>query len=964
MMESIRESIPDFETYYRALWEGREPFPWQVRLAQRVAREGWPSLLDLPTGVGKTSALDIAVHALAVAPDRMPRRCVLVVDRRIVVDQAGEHARLIAARLAAATAGPLRAVADALRVLFGGTPDDPPLEVAVMRGGMPRENDWASRPDVPMIGVSTVDQVGSRLLFRGYGVSHRARSIHAGLLGADTLVLLDEVHLSVPFAQTLRRMRGLRRATSTVLPDRFHVVEMSATPGHTEGEAPFTLDARDRAHPVLSVRLGARKPTRLECIKVTGKEEPPKLERIAKQAVRLARELQREGAPVVAIVLNRVESARLAAREAKAVVGTQAEVLLVTGRMRPVEKDRLVAQRLVALAGAGRDRQQAVPTIVVATQSIEAGADLDFDAMVTECASLDALRQRVGRVDRRGERGTSAVIVLGRSDQLAPDAVDPVYGPALSRTWSWLESVEDLDLGVAGFDRASATTPVPPDALAPRPDAPVLLPMHVDLFAQTSPSAALDPDPALWLHGPESDGADVQVLWRSDVALDAAADASIRLDIVRPSTLECVSVPIGAARRWLGAARLAPVADVEFTHRGSPEDERAIERELDRRTVPIALRWDGDEAVAVAAKEIRPGDILVVPSSRGGLDEWGGFDAESHAPVPDVAELAQWRANGRAFLRIGTGSTFRTTSAIIGSPPTRDAEVGIRDRAAELRAWVAGWPQDPPADFIGSPAEWHAWRGSLAAPSSRLIVEGASEMLHGTARRSVTRRRGGAAAPVTESELSGFGERVVELTAHANRVRDLTGRFAERTGLPAAMVDDLRLAAHCHDLGKHDPRFQLWLRGGDAAYEQGVDVPLAKGMSGNDSPLLRERARSRAGYPRGERHELLSVSMLDGSALLSGAHDPDLVLHLVASHHGWCRPFPPLLDDPHDAEVGGDVEGERLVGRTRHRLARLDSGVSDRFWSLNERYGAWGLAWLESLIRLADHLVSAQEEEN
>ncbi|MCX6853271.1 MAG: hypothetical protein NTV80_00020, partial [Verrucomicrobia bacterium] len=43
-------------------------------------------------------------------------------------------------------------------------------------------------------------------------------------------------------------------------------------------------------------------------------------------------------------------------------------------------------------------------------------------------------------------------------------------------------------------------------------------------------------------------------------------------------------------------------------------------------------------------------------------------------------------------------------------------------------------------------------------------------------------------------------------------------------------------------------------------------------------------------------------------------------------------------------------------------LERLDSGISERFWQLQARFGPWGLAWLESLFRLADQQVSASEQ--
>ena len=81
----------DFAEYFRAVHKC-EPFPWQQALVNLLAdSDTWPDVLDLPTGTGKTAALDAAVFHLALradAPDRAALRIALVVDRRLVVDDA------------------------------------------------------------------------------------------------------------------------------------------------------------------------------------------------------------------------------------------------------------------------------------------------------------------------------------------------------------------------------------------------------------------------------------------------------------------------------------------------------------------------------------------------------------------------------------------------------------------------------------------------------------------------------------------------------------------------------------------------------------------------------------------------------------------------------------------------------------------------------------------------------------
>jgi CRISPR-associated endonuclease/helicase Cas3 len=410
----------DFAPFYRAV-HGYEPFPWQVRLAGQVVDRGWPAVLALPTAAGKTSAIDIAVFTLALqagkplAERTAPLRIFFVIDRRLVVDQAADHARRLRRALEAPDACALvREVARRLTD-FGGPG---PLHVAALRGGMYRDDSWVRSPNQPTICVSTVDQVGSRLLFRGYGLSDFRRPTHAGLTGSDALYILDEAHLSQPFLETLQGVCRYRRWAEQPVLSPLVVVEMSATP-HSEGER-FGLTEADQDNVVLQRRLNASKPTKLE--------EPAQFEA---RAIQEAREAIKKGpARLVGVVVNRVASAR---RIFETLRGEKtADAVLLTGRIRPWDRERVLRDWLSRMR-AGRQRlPEDKPLYVVGTQTVEVGADLDFDFLITEAAPLAALRQRFGRLDRLGEFGHAAGCVLLRKSK----DTDPVYGDDLANTWS------------------------------------------------------------------------------------------------------------------------------------------------------------------------------------------------------------------------------------------------------------------------------------------------------------------------------------------------------------------------------------------------------------------------------------------------------------------------------------------------------------------------------------------------
>ncbi len=941
----------------------RGPFRWQQRLMEQVARDGeWPDLLDLPTGSGKTAVLDVALFLLALRDDQ-PRRIVFVVDRRIVVHQATQHAKLLKQRLSEADTDVLREVRSRLRARMHAGELADSVELAELRGGIERDDDWAHRPDVPTIVVSTVDQVGSRLLFRGYGVSAGMAPVHAGLLGNDVLFLLDEVHLARPFADTLAAIGSrYRPPPSAELPERWRVVELSATPtSTTSSRTTFELAPEDRdpeQNPVLARRLRARKLVTTKLVRVTGKDTAAHRAALARSAVAEATVLlARPGVDTVGVVVNRVDTAVHVQRLWSARPDA-ADCVLLTGRMRPLDRDR-VTEEYAGRLFTGRQRPADRPLLVVATQAIEAGADLDLDALVTECAPLDALIQRFGRVDRTGdltEAGlfTTSVVLATSADIAAAD--DPVYGDRLAKTWAWLTEAE-RDFG------PDALT-VPADLKAALSSAtmaaPALLPSHLDRWVQTSHRPDADPEPDHWLHGLRETRPEVGIVWRADLS-DAVltgdpndlARAVTLVSTCPPGSGEALQVPLAAARQWLAGESTAPVTDTVID---LPDAGTAAV------TMRPALVWAGDRSkVATRVRDLRPDCVLVVPAGYGGIRN-ANWDPACTEPVPDLGASVQLRQRGQAVLRV-----HPTLLGPLGPLPQPDPEEALPTTA--LRGDLLAWLDDvDTADLANAtdidPALPEIVRLLKPGPRPKLATVDLDAGSPPGQMFVLRRRRPGGRARIADSEpsTSSFTGEALRLSTHLANVKCWAHALAESCGLPPHVMNDLALAGELHDLGKVDPRFQLMLRQGAVG---GGPEPLAKSTTPATDYRARRRAQLVAGYPIHTRHELASVALISGSDhLRDRAHDWDLVLHLVSSHHGFARPFMPVPEpDPSPVTLAVSHRDETLTSCSDHGLATLDAGVPARFWLCVRRYGWYGLAWMEAILRLADHRASEQREE-
>jgi CRISPR-associated endonuclease/helicase Cas3 len=1014
-----------------------KPYPWQARLAERCAQSEPPSLIAVPTGAGKTTTIDALVWALAHQADRPAAertvgvRIVWAIDRRILVDEVHKHAATLAQTLDDALGDegdPLHDLAGRLAMIS----DAAPLVATRWRGGLEgRPERWG--PLQPQVITSTIAQIGSRLLFRGYGVGRRSLAVEAGLAACDTTICLDEAHLAEPFRETVEAIRDHRKASERglALPG-LRTITLTATPSRDAGDA-LTIEDGDR------LALGSRFTGQKRAVLV----EPEPGEGEAAQVKRLvaaAASYVQEGSPTVACVVNTVRRARAVFDLLSKELVDEAEIALLVGPQRPADRDRMLKQHWGALFEGTAGKR---PLVCVATQTFEVGLDADVAAMVTESASAMALVQRLGRLNRRGTISGRATIVRDEGSWL--------YAEEEPAAWEWLQGLvaDDgaIDLSVA------ALAEHPPPQPSRTPCAATLTSEVVELLAQTAPSpgAWREPDPDVFLRGPEAKPvAEVALCWRSDLRPDRVGKEfdqyrSMLLKLVSPQRQELLTLSLTAARALL-AARYPERRDQAASAAKAALLEADVEDSMRETSLPDPRRSHGmvpfvvlrgqevhsgtlnsakagsngaeeDEASAISPSAIRAGDIVVLPTSAGGADDNGLAPLQPRdEPASDVApdrqpygdpvpvRLTPQALAGVGEMQIGPKRWERIVAACakaeqaIVNTSGQKARAQRVDRLIEhLRTPGLLAEHEGLGLLVPGSLRRDGWTVMLrsvtaadadGAPHLSKVDFGADELddAHDAIEPEVDLDE----VPPTDDSIAELRnpERVWVLLPirvkdaenddrhlgderepptidqHARAVGEKVKECAERLRLAPALTTALVLAARAHDHGKADARTQAFYRRGVYAL---AATPIAKSEFGTHDPRTARIATLLAGMPKRQRHEIASVAVLD-DALSSGAvemelngADRDLALHVVGVHHGLGRPVPEMPEGgrvPRSFEIDAAGVAGRAVGDGRDGWA--NGAWLERFWQVFERYGPWGMAYLEALLVLSDRAVSAE----
>ncbi|HTU23319.1 MAG TPA: type I-U CRISPR-associated helicase/endonuclease Cas3 [Gemmataceae bacterium] len=920
----------DFDAAFSAL-TGNPPFPWQRELYKQFMSsdpaQNIPAACSIPTGLGKTRVIVIWVIALANGGSFVPRRLVYAVNRRTVVDQSTRDVEEVKKRLKNPDGYPhhastLRALAERLTRLAGVLdPEVGPLAVSTLRGKLAETREWWENPARPAVVVGTIDLIGSRLLFQGYRAGFKYRPLYGGFLGQDALLVHDEAHLEPAFQRLIEAItcEQHRESATGIAHRRLRVMAMTATP-RTDGAKPFELTDSEKNGDIPAVRdrLFAEKGLKTHTV---ARDE------VIDMISTLALQHKDTGQPILvfARTVQAVAEVRdlLTSKRAGGVESDQVRIL--TGTIRGYERDGLATDpvfvRFLPTQAEGEEPRMVQPGTVylICTSAGEVGVDLSAAHLVCDLTPLDSLAQRFGRVNRRGTGPAAEIDIVYEADA-DPKKKDDRFEKARWATREVLENRELLPACAWDAERQDASPAAlggmmsklsEEQRIAAFSPMPTILPTSdilFDAWALTTIGKPLVDTPlpgrppvAEYLHGVEDkEQPDTQFAWRDEVDHTALIPAL-------PS--EDRRESLASLERYLDAYPLKP-------HELLTERTFQVVRHLKdfakrAGTHPawiVDVRGGIRVSTIVELSELDVADLIdrtiVLPPGAGGLTREGllnpreQFDEQMRYDVAD--DFAGQTTRPRVRFIAATAADEVTWSMPLGSGPAFD------DRP-NSRGYISRMTRLPPV--VLEEGEEGSGRRLIAFVASR--------------------------QPDDDESQSRYGRGRVTLQTHLGDVELAATAIADALRLPRDLREPLIVAARFHDLGK-----------GRKVWQQSIgnrDLKLVLAKSGKSGPLL---------FQHDYRHEFGSLIDITKEAAFAALTDEkqDLVLHLIATHHGRGRPHFPA-GEVFDRERGDDA------------VARAAGEVPRRFARLQRKYGRWGLAWLESLLRAADAEASANPSE-
>lgn len=903
----------------------RYPFSWQEEVLDHICEHGvWPERINAPTGSGKSSVVDIhlfanALAAVGAAP-RVPRRLCVTVGRRALVDSQATRADKILGCLEDALADGsgepdiLRRVAEALQS-FQTRNDEKgskPFETGHIRGELSNRNLPVTDISACAIIAATPDMYGSRALFRGYGSTKAARPRETALLAMDTVMVLDEAHMNRQLLHTTQRIAELQKREANLGVPTLQVVETTATPSTEDSDSTtlgVDIEALDSPNDKeLHRRVYSHKELVLRPIdKWDGKPGNAATVKAAVDAIKdfLAHREVGKGSEVahtVGCIVNHVRTA-ISIKEELAKDLAEDEVQLLVGRMRPYDLKKLHPDLFTT------EGDKSVK-VVVATQTLEVGIDVDFADLVTELAPASSLAQRFGRVNRLGHRDDSKVVVIepASGDSVKKDA-PPYRAVDLSNAYAWLEALngaENPSVNPAAMVKNPPVQSSPERLLYQRPEWPDLLE-----FSRTDENPYDEPDLDLWLHDSlEAETAMGGVIVRDNLP----SNTSAAMEILKTSYF----APRDEETFPANLKILKEILDYQDEHGVKP-------RKFLYRQGEISLWQDADQGEE-SSQTLAPGDVLIL--------DMGSIPFTNQGIAVTQRELPSKKDELKAV-------------PFLDDDELCVAELYVYEKCADreerFRKYL-GLSPDEVAELLDSQASDGQ---KVIASELSTEAEGGQEVIAWY-------------ADVTDDKKSIEGSDIAQelaptdpvlLDDHQNDVAERTRQLAENLGLAPEFSEALELAAKYHDEGKRDLRFQQML-GADPDADA-----LAK--SGHRSVAEAYRARSRSALPRGWRHEQLSALMVAASPEKVGEHR-DLVLRIIGCSHGHGR-----FSFAHDAgfllKEGYLPEGTDYEALKEQATRLFNVGYWDNLMEQTSRtYGPYATAYLEAVERAADAQISRE----